>query len=55
LRTGEALITNSEFTTAQIVRIRPAQAKKIDPFLIKQEDNIEDADADNNADISDEE
>jgi len=35
LRTGEALVTNSEFTTAQIVRLRPAKAKKIDPFLVK--------------------
>lgn len=35
LRTGEALVTNSEFTTAQIVRLRPAKAKKIDPYLVK--------------------
>jgi DNA helicase HerA-like ATPase len=33
LRTGEALVTNSEFTTAQIIRVRPARARKIDPFL----------------------
>lgn len=35
LRTGEALITNSEFTAAQVVRIRPAMSRKIDPFLVK--------------------
>ncbi len=41
LRTGEALVTNSEFTTAQIIRLRPAKAKKIDPFLVKADTEID--------------